>query len=158
MLAVWWSCLSSINRPFLGGVHELASFILLSPKKKTTTTITTHIPVQKKCRKSFTDVKSAFSQLITSHIQRVLHRLSTHPCCSRISVKVPWPIFTSVRGASPIQPPLEPDYPCLKTFPADLVTYNLNMKCCAHKLWGAMDKISERFLPWCSSVPFTSYA
>ena len=34
MLAVWWSCLSSINRPFLGGVHELASFILLSPKKK----------------------------------------------------------------------------------------------------------------------------
>ena len=51
-----------------------------------------------------------------------------------VEVEVPWPIFTSVRGASPIQPPLEPDYPCLKTFPADLVTYNLNMKCCAHKL------------------------
>ena len=86
-----------------------------------------------------------FSELITSHMKRVLHRLSTHPCCNRISVKVPWPIFTSVSGASPIQPPLEPDYPCLKTFPADLVTYNLNMKCCAHKLWGAMEKLVKDF-------------
>ena len=106
-----------------------------SLQKKTTTT-TTHIPVQKKNVGNVSLTWSLpfplFSQLISSHIKRVLYRLSTHPCCNRISVKVPWPIFTSVRGASPIQPPLEPDYPCLKTFPADLVTYNLNMKCCAH--------------------------
>ena len=76
---------------------------------------------EEKCRKCFTDVNSAFpllSQLITSHIKRVLRRLSTHACYNRIGCKVPWPIFTSVRGASPIQPPLEPDYPCLKSFPA----------------------------------------
>ena len=92
---------------------------------------------KKKCQKCFTDVRSAFallSQLITSHIKRVLRTLSTHPCSNRISLKVTCLIFTSLRGASPIQPPLEPDYPCLKTFPAHLVTYNLKMKCCAYRL------------------------
>ena len=92
---------------------------------------------KKKCQICFTDVKSAFpllSQLITSHIKRVLRRLSTHPCSNRISLKVTCLIFTSLRGASPIQPPLEPDYPCLKTFPDHLVTYNVKMKCCACKL------------------------
>ena len=92
---------------------------------------------KKKCQICFTDVKSAFpllSQLITSHIKRVLRTLSTHPCRNRISLKVTCLNFTSLRGASPIQPPLEPDYPCLKTFPAHLVTYNLKMKCCAYRL------------------------
>ena len=104
----------------------------LQKKTTTTTTTTTHIPVQKKCQICFTDVKSAFpllSQLITSHIKGVLRRLSTHPCSNRISLKVICLDFTSLRGASPIQPPLEPDYPCLKTFPDHLVTYNVKMKC-----------------------------
>ena len=88
-------------------------------------------------KKNVGNVRSAFtllSQLITSHIKRVLRTLSTHPCSNRISLKVTCLNFTSLRGASPIQPPLEPDYPCLKTFPAHLVTYNLKMKCCAYRL------------------------
>ena len=87
---------------------------------------------KKKCQICFTDVKSAFallSQLITSHIKRVLRTLSTDPCSNRISLKVTCLNFTSLRSASPVQPPLEPDYPCLKTFPDHLVTYNVKMKC-----------------------------
>ena len=49
-----------------------------SLQKKTTTTITAHIPVQKKCRKCFTDVKSAFPSLFTAYL------LTRQTCSSQI--------------------------------------------------------------------------
>ena len=80
---------------------------------------------KKKGRKCFTDVKSAFPSLITayiSHIKSGLRRLSTHPCINRnkiFSGKVPRQILPlSVRGASLIQPTLEPiDHSLWKIIP-----------------------------------------